>query len=144
SRQCSDKDLILASIGKIGTAGGTGHVIEYTGSAIRALTMEGRMTLCNMSIEGGARAGMIAPDTHTFLYLKDRPLAPKGELFERAVKAWMQLPTDPGAKFDQVVELRADEIAPQMTWGTSPGMVTGVNGKVPDPRETPDEQSRNA
>jgi len=144
SRHCSAKDIILAIIGKIGTAGGTGHVIEYTGGAIRALTMEGRMTLCNMSIEGGARAGMVAPDTHTFLYLKDRPLAPKGELFERAVRAWKQLTTDSGAKFDQVVDLRADEIAPQVTWGTSPGMVTGVNGKVPDPREMPDEKSRKA
>src|SRR5436309_3858668 len=144
SRHCSAKDIILAIIGKIGTAGGTGHVIEYTGGAIRSLTMEGRMTLCNMSIEGGARAGMVAPDTHTFLYLKDRPLAPKGELFERAARAWKQLPTDPGAKFDQVVELRADEIAPQVTWGTSPGMVTGVNGKLPDPREMPDEKSRKA
>ena len=144
SRHCSAKDIILAIIGKIGTAGGTGHVIEYTGDTIRALTMEGRMTLCNMSIEGGARAGMVAPDTHTFLYINDRPLAPKGELFERAVRTWKQLTTDRGAKFDQVVELRADEIAPQVTWGTSPGMVTGVNGKVPDPCEMPNEKSRKA
>ncbi len=144
SRHCSAKDIILAIIGKIGTAGGTGHVIEYTGSAIRALSMEGRMTLCNMSIEGGARAGMIAPDNQTFLYLKDRPLAPKGELFDRAVRAWKQLPTDPGATYDQVVELNAHDIAPQITWGTSPGMVVGVNGAVPNPKDMPDEKSRRA
>jgi 3-isopropylmalate/(R)-2-methylmalate dehydratase large subunit len=144
SRHCSAKDIVLAIIGKIGTAGGTGHVIEYTGSAIRALSMEGRMTLCNMSIEGGARAGMIAPDNRTFLYLKDRPLAPKGELFDRAVRAWKQLPTDPGAPYDQVVELTAHDIAPQVTWGTSPGMVVGVNGAVPNPKDMPDEKSRRA
>ncbi len=144
SRHCSAKDIILAIIGKIGTAGGTGHVIEYTGSAIRALSMEGRMTLCNMSIEGGARAGMIAPDSQTSLYIQGRPMAPKGQLFERAVKAWRQLPTDSGAKFDRTVELRADEIAPQVTWGTSPGMVTGVNGIVPDPREMTDDKQRRA
>ncbi len=144
SRHCSAKDIILAIIGKIGTAGGTGHVIEYTGSAIRALSMEGRMTLCNMSIEGGARAGMIAPDSQTSLYIQGRPMAPQGQLFERAVKAWRQLPTDPGAKFDRTVELRADQIAPQVTWGTSPGMVTGVNGSVPDPREMTDDKQRRA
>ncbi len=144
SRHCSAKDIILAIIGKIGTAGGTGHVIEYAGSAIRALSMEGRMTLCNMSIEGGARAGMIAPDAQTFFYIQGRPMAPKGPLLERAVKAWRQLTTDDGATFNRGVQLRAEEIAPQVTWGTSPGMVTGVNGIVPDPREMPDEKQRRA
>ncbi|TAJ27859.1 MAG: 3-isopropylmalate dehydratase large subunit, partial [Nitrospirae bacterium] len=144
SERCSAKDIILAIIGKIGTAGGTGYVIEYAGSAIRALSMEGRMTLCNMSIEAGARAGMVEPDDKTFAYIKDRPLAPKGGLFEQAVKAWKQLPSDPGATFDHVVELRAETIAPQVTWGTSPGMVVGVDGKVPDPRNMPDDKSRKA
>ncbi len=142
--RCSAKDVILAIIGKIGTAGGTGYVIEYTGSAIRALTMEGRMTLCNMSIEAGARAGMVAPDDHTIAYLKGRPMAPKGDLFDRAAKAWRRLVTEPGAVYDRTVELRADQIAPQVTWGTSPGMVTGIDGKVPDPRQMPDEHSRKA
>src|SRR6476660_7982672 len=141
---CSAKDVILAIIGKIGTAGGTGYVIEYTGSAIRALSMEGRMTLCNMSIEGGARAGMVAPDETTYAYINGRPMAPKGELFERAVKAWRQLPTDAGASYDRTIELRAEDIAPQVTWGTSPGMVTGVDGKVPNPGEITDEAVRKA
>jgi 3-isopropylmalate/(R)-2-methylmalate dehydratase large subunit len=141
---CSAKDIILAIIGKIGTAGGTGYVIEYAGSAIRALSVEGRMTLCNMSIEAGARAGMIAPDETTFAYIKGRPMAPTGELFDRAMNAWRLLPTDPGATFDKTVELRADQIAPQVTWGTSPGMVTGIDGKVPDPKAMPDEKSRKA
>lgn len=144
SERCSAKDIILAIIGKIGTAGGTGHVIEYTGSAIRALSMEGRMTLCNMSIEAGARAGMVAPDETTFSYIKGRPYAPKGEMFERAVEAWRHLGTDPGAAFDEVVELRAEAIAPQVTWGTSPGMVTGIDGKVPDPGQMPNENLRRA
>ncbi|MBM4124841.1 MAG: 3-isopropylmalate dehydratase large subunit [Nitrospira sp.] len=144
SERCSAKDIILAIIGKIGTAGGTGYVIEYAGSAIRALSMEGRMTLCNMSIEAGARAGMVAPDEKTFAYVQDRPLAPKGTLFEQAVKAWKQLPSDAGATFDKVVELRAETIAPQVTWGTSPGMVVGVDGKVPDPKDMPDDKSRQA
>ncbi len=144
SPRCSAKDVILAIIGKIGTAGGTGYVIEYTGSAIRALSMEGRMTLCNMSIEGGARAGMVAPDDTTFTYLKCRPMAPKGALWDQAVAAWRQLSTDPGAKYDAVVELRAETIAPQVTWGTSPGMVTGVDGTVPDPRTMGDEKLRHA
>jgi len=141
---CSAKDIILAIIGKIGTAGGTGYVIEYAGSAIRALSVEGRMTLCNMSIEAGARAGMIAPDETTFAYIKGRPMAPTGELFDRAMNAWRLLPTDPDATFDKTVELRADQIAPQVTWGTSPGMVTGIDGKVPDPKAMPDEKSRKA
>jgi 3-isopropylmalate/(R)-2-methylmalate dehydratase large subunit len=144
SDRCSAKDVILAIIGKIGTAGGTGYVIEYTGSVIGGLTMEGRMTLCNMSIEAGARAGMVAPDEKTVAYIKGRPMAPKGELFEQATKAWRALPTDRGATYDTTVELKAEQIAPQVTWGTSPGMVTGVDGKVPDPKTMPDEKSRKA
>ena len=142
SSRCSAKDVILAIIGKIGTAGGTGYVIEYTGSTIRALSMEGRMTLCNMSIEGGARAGMVAPDETTVAYIKGRPMAPTGALWDQAVAAWRQLTTDPGARYDAVVELRAETIAPQVTWGTSPGMVTGVDGNVPDPRSMKDEKLR--
>jgi 3-isopropylmalate/(R)-2-methylmalate dehydratase large subunit len=141
---CSAKDIILAVIGKIGTAGGTGYVIEYTGSAIRSLSMEGRMTLCNMSIEAGARAGMVAPDDKTFAYLRGLPLSPTGEMFDRAVAAWKQLPSDPGAKFDQVVELRAEDLIPQVTWGTSPGMVTDITGKVPDPKAMSTPQLREA
>jgi 3-isopropylmalate/(R)-2-methylmalate dehydratase large subunit len=144
SPRCSAKDVILAIIGKIGTAGGTGYVIEYTGSTIRALSMEGRMTLCNMSIEGGARAGMVAPDDTTFAYIKGRPMAPTGALWDQAVTAWRQLTTDAGAKYDAVVELRAETIAPQVTWGTSPGMVTGIDGTVPDPRTMGDEKLRQA
>jgi 3-isopropylmalate/(R)-2-methylmalate dehydratase large subunit len=141
---CSAKDVILAIIGKIGTAGGTGYVIEYTGSAIRALSMEGRMTLCNMSIEGGARAGMVAPDENTIAYIKGRPLAPKGALFEQAVQAWQQLKTDADATYDMTVTMRADDIAPQVSWGTSPGMVTGIDQRVPDPRTITDENQRQA
>ena len=144
SERCQAKDIILAIIGKIGTAGGTGHVIEYAGSAIRALSMEGRMTVCNMSIEAGARAGLIAPDDKTFAYIKGRPMAPAGDLYEQALCAWKQLPSDAGAKFDKVVELKAEQIAPMVTWGTSPGMVTGVDGKVPDPGQMPDEKARRA
>ena len=142
--QCSAKDIILAVIGKIGTAGGTGYVIEYTGSAIRSLSMEGRMTLCNMSIEAGARAGMVAPDEKTFAYLRGLPLSPQGEMFDRAVAAWQQLGSDPGAKFDQVVELRAEDIIPQVTWGTNPGMVTDIIGKVPNPKDMTTPQLREA
>jgi 3-isopropylmalate/(R)-2-methylmalate dehydratase large subunit len=141
---CSAKDVILAIIGRIGTAGGAGCVIEYTGSVIRALSMEGRMTLCNMSIEAGARAGMVAPDDKTFAYLQGRPMAPRGAFWEQAVKAWRTLPTDAGATYDQTVELNAERLAPQVTWGTSPGMVVGVDGRVPDPKTMPDEQSRKA
>ena len=119
-------------------------MIEYTGSTIRALSMEGRMTLCNMSIEGGARAGMVAPDDTTVAYIKGRPMAPKGALWDQAVASWRQLTTDPGARYDAVVELRAETIAPQVTWGTSPGMVTGVDGNVPDPRSMSDEKLRQA
>ncbi len=144
SDRCSAKDVILAIIGKIGTAGGTGYVIEYTGSAIRALSMEGRMTLCNMSIEGGARAGMVAPDENTIAYIKGRPLAPKGELFAQAVQAWQQLKTDANATYDLTVTMQADDIAPQVSWGTSPGMVTGIDQRVPDPRTITDENQRQA
>jgi 3-isopropylmalate/(R)-2-methylmalate dehydratase large subunit len=144
SNLCSAKDVILAIIGKIGTAGGTGYVIEYTGSAIRALSMEGRMTLCNMSIEGGARAGMVAPDEKTVAYIKGRPLAPKGELFEQAVQAWQQLKTDANAIYDLTVTMLAEDIAPQVSWGTNPGMVTGVDQRVPDPRRITDENQRQA
>jgi 3-isopropylmalate/(R)-2-methylmalate dehydratase large subunit len=142
--RCSAKDIILAIIGQIGTAGGTGYVIEYTGSAIRALSMEGRMTLCNMSIEGGARAGMVAPDEKTVAYIKGRPLAPKGDVFEQAVTVWRQLKTDANATYDRTVTLKAEDIAPQVSWGTSPGMVAGVDQRVPDPRAMPDEKSRQA
>ncbi len=141
---CSAKDIILAIIGKIGTAGGTGYVIEYTGSAIQSLSMEGRMTLCNMSIEGGARAGLVAPDEKTIAYVKGRPLVPKGYLFEQAVHAWQQLHTDQGAKYDATVTLRAEDIAPQVSWGTSPGMVIGVDQKVPDPQTMSDEKTKSA
>ena len=144
SNLCSAKDVILAIIGKIGTAGGTGYVIEYTGTAIRALSMEGRMTLCNMSIEGGARAGMVAPDEHTIAYIKGRPLAPKGERFEQAVQAWQQLKTDASATYDMTVTMQAEDIAPQVSWGTSPGMVTGIDQRVPDPRAITDENQRQA
>ena len=144
SSRCSAKDIILAIIGKIGTAGGTGYVIEYTGSAIRALSMEGRMTLCNMSIEGGARAGMVAPDENTIAYIAGRPLAPKGTLFEQAVQAWQELKTDAHAIYDKTVTLQAEDIAPQVSWGTSPGMVTGVDQRVPDPRTITDENQRQA
>ncbi|MDZ4732799.1 MAG: 3-isopropylmalate dehydratase large subunit [Nitrospirota bacterium] len=144
SNLCSAKDVILAIIGKIGTAGGTGYVIEYTGSAVRALSMEGRMTLCNMSIEGGARAGMVAPDENTIAYIKGRPLAPKGKLFEQAVQAWQQLKTDANATYDMTVTMRAEDIAPQVSWGTNPGMVTGVDQRVPDPRAMTDENQRQA
>jgi 3-isopropylmalate/(R)-2-methylmalate dehydratase large subunit len=136
------KDIILAIIGKIGTAGGTGYVIEYSGEAIRNLSMEGRMTLCNMTIEAGARAGMVAPDEKTFEYVKGRDYAPQGEAFEKAVEAWKKLPSDEGAVFDETVRLTADEVFPQVTWGTNPGMVTDINGKVPDPSGISDPAER--
>ncbi len=136
------KDIILAIIGKIGTAGGTGYVIEYSGEAIRNLSMEGRMTLCNMTIEAGARAGMVAPDEKTFEYVKGRDYAPHGEAFEKAVEAWKKLPSDEGAVFDETVRLTADEVFPQVTWGTNPGMVTDINGKVPDPSGISDPAER--
>lgn len=138
------KDIILAIIGKIGTRGGTGYVIEYAGEAIRSMSMEGRMTLCNMSIEAGARAGLVAPDEKTFEYLKGRPFAPQGEQFEQAVAAWKQLPSDADASFDEVVKLTAGDIIPQVTWGTNPGMVTDINGIVPDPQSYEDPKQQKA
>ena len=125
------KDITMFIIGKIGTAGGTGHVIEYGGEVIRALSMEGRMTLCNMAIEAGARAGMVAPDEKTFAYVKDRPLAPKGELFDEAVEYWKSLPSDEGAKFDEIFNFRSEDILPQVTWGTSPEMVGSIEDTIP-------------
>ena len=136
------KDVILAVIGKIGIAGGTGYAIEYAGEVVRKMSMEGRMTLCNMSIEAGARAGMVAPDETTYEYLQGRPFAPKGENFIKAVQAWNSLPSDPDAGFDKIVELKIDYIKPQVTWGTSPGMVTDIQGKVPDPAEVNDPHQR--
>ena len=138
------KDLGLYIIGQLGTGVGTGHVIEFSGSAIRSLSMEGRMTLCNLAIEMGARAGMVAPDETTFAYIKGRPFAPKGEMFERAVAAWRQLASDPGAAFDAVHELRIENLGPQVTWGTNPGMVADVNGVVPDPAGQRDPEKRKA
>lgn len=132
-RGVTAKDIILAIIGKIGIAGGTGYVFEYTGEAVRGLSMEGRMTMCNMSIEGGARAGMVAPDETTFAYLEGRPFAPRGTDFQVAVDYWKTLTSDPGAKHDASITLRADELAPMVTWGTNPGMVTEVTSRVPDP-----------
>jgi 3-isopropylmalate/(R)-2-methylmalate dehydratase large subunit len=139
---CTAKDIILAIIGRIGTAGGTGHVIEYAGDAIRALDMAGRMTVCNMSIEAGARAGMIAPDETTFDYIRRTPYGPKGEKFERALAWWRTLPSDPDARFDKEVRLAAHEIAPQVTWGTNPEAVLPVTGTVPNPEDEPDEAKR--
>ena len=129
----TSKDVILAIIGKIGTAGGTGHVVEFAGEAIRAMSMEARMTVCNMTIEAGARAGMIAPDETTFDYLKGRPMAPKGGEWELAVEYWKTLPSDDGATYDKEVVLKAEEIIPQVTWGTSPQDVVPVTGHTPDP-----------
>ena len=127
------KDVVLAIIGKIGTAGGTGHVIEYGGSTIRAMDMAGRMTICNMSIEAGARAGMIAPDDTTFDYVRGRPQSPKGDALEQAIAYWRTLPSDEGATYDRIVELNAADIAPQVTWGTNPEAVLPITGTVPDP-----------
>ena len=141
---CTAKDIILAVIGKIGTAGGTGHVIEYMGPAIESLSMEGRMTLCNMSIEAGARGGMVAPDQKTFDQVQGLPLAPQGDMFDRAVATWKQLPSDPGATFDTTVDLRAEDILPQVTWGTNPGMVTNITSKVPDPQDMPTPETQEA
>ena len=136
------KDVVLAIIGKIGTAGGTGYAIEFAGSAIRSLSMEGRMTICNMAIEAGARTGMVAVDDKTIDYVKGRPFAPTGALWDRAVAYWRTLVSDPDAKFDKVVTLRAEDIKPQVTWGTSPQMVTTVDGRVPDPAQETDPVQR--
>ncbi|WP_342643705.1 3-isopropylmalate dehydratase large subunit [Rhodoligotrophos ferricapiens] len=138
------KDIILAIIGEIGTAGGTGHVLEYAGEAIRSLSMEGRMTVCNMSIEGGARAGMIAPDEKTFAYIKDRPRAPKGAAWDLARRYWERLYTDEGAHFDYELRLNAADLPPIVTWGTSPEDVVSVTGQVPDPSRVEDEHKREA
>jgi 3-isopropylmalate/(R)-2-methylmalate dehydratase large subunit len=138
------KDLVLVAIGRLGVAGGVGHVLEYTGPAIRALSMEGRMTVCNMSIEAGARAGMIAPDDTTFAYVEGRPGAPAGADWERALDAWRALPSDADAVFDRTVEVDVASLRPQVTWGTNPGMVAPVDGIVPDPSDYDDPAEREA
>ena len=143
-RGVTAKDIVLAIIGKIGTAGGTGHVIEYAGEAIRALDMAGRLTVCNMSIEAGARAGLIAPDETTFAYIEGKPYAPQGEAFYRAVEYWRTLPSDPDAVYDRTVVLDAASIAPMVTWGTNPEAVAPITGAVPDPADEPDEAKRTA
>ncbi len=142
---CSAKDIVLAVIGKIGTAGGTGYTIEFAGQAIRALSMEGRMTICNMAIEAGARAGLVGVDETTINYVKGRPYAPaEGEAWRQALQYWRKLHTDEGAQFDRVVELRAEDIKPQVTWGTSPEMVLSIEDKVPDPEKERDPVKREA
>ena len=138
------KDVVLAIIGKIGTAGGTGHVIEYAGDVVRNLSMAGRMTICNMSIEAGARAGLIAPDQTTFDYIKGRPMAPKAGAYEQAVEFWKTLPSDEGATYDKEVLLKAEEIEPQVTWGTSPQDVVPVTGRIPNPKQESDPNRRAA
>ena len=136
------KDVILGIIGGIGINGGIGHVIEYTGEAIRSMSMDGRMTVCNMSIEAGARAGMIAPDQNTYDYLRIRRFAPQGADFDAAVERWKELPTDPGAQYDKLVEFDANDFSPFVTWGTNPGMVAPVTGRVPDPASFADSAQR--
>ena len=136
------KDIVLAIIGKIGTAGGTGYAIEFGGDAIRALSMEGRMTVCNMAIEAGARAGMVAVDEITLAYVKDRPFAPQGKEWEQALQSWRDLHSDPNAQFDRVVTLDAAQIQPQVTWGTSPEMVVAVSDRIPDPTQETDPTKR--
>jgi 3-isopropylmalate/(R)-2-methylmalate dehydratase large subunit len=138
------KDIVLAVIGKIGTAGGTGYTIEFAGEAIRNLSMEGRMTICNMAIEAGARAGLVAVDETTIEYIQGRPYAPSGEILRHAVQYWRTLHSDADAKFDQVVELRAEEIQPQVTWGTSPEMVLPISERIPDPEKERDPNKRSA
>jgi 3-isopropylmalate/(R)-2-methylmalate dehydratase large subunit len=142
ARGVTAKDIVLAIIGHIGTAGGTGHVIEFAGEAIRSLDMAGRLTVCNMAIEAGARAGMIAPDETTFAYIKGRPYAPQGEAFDHAVKYWRTLASDEGALYDKSVVLDAAEIVPMVTWGTSPEAVAPIDGVVPDPASVADEARR--
>ena len=136
------KDVILAIIGKIGTAGGTGHVIEFAGSVIRGFSMEGRMTVCNMAIEAGARAGMIAPDQTTYDYLADRPMTPKGDHWDRAVAYWQTLPSDAGAVYDVEITLAAEDIAPTVTWGTSPEDALAITDAVPNPAKEKDANKR--
>src|SRR5437867_5942259 len=138
ARGVTAKDTVLAIIGRIGTAGGTGYAIEFAGSTVRSLSMEGRMTVCNMAIEAGARAGMVAVDDVTIEYLRGRPFAPRGEMWDRAVAHWRTLQSDPDAMFDRVVDRDAAAIAPQVTWGTSPEMVTNIEGRVPDPEREKD------
>ena len=138
----SPKDLVLAIIGEIGTAGGTGHVIEYSGEAIKKLSMEGRMTVCNMSIEAGARAGMIAPDQVTFDYLKDKPMSPKGNEWDLAIEWWKSLPSDEGAFYDKRITIDATKIKPTVTWGTSPEDVVSIDGFIPDPSKIQDDDAR--
>ena len=144
SEFCTAKDIALSIIGHIGTAGGTGYVIEYTGEAITSLSMEGRMTLCNLAIESGARAGLVAPDQKTFEFLKGREFAPKVEAWDTAVEYWKSMATDEGAEFDTVINLHAEDIAPQVSWGTSPEQVIGVDKKVPDPKDFADEEKQHA
>ena len=136
------KDVILGIIGRIGVNGGVGHVIEYTGDAIRSMSMEGRMTVCNMSIEGGARAGMIAPDQTTFEYLRGRRFAPQGQEFDAAIEQWSALPTDEGASYDRSVEIEAASLEPYVTWGINPGMVVPITARVPDPGNISDPDER--
>jgi 3-isopropylmalate/(R)-2-methylmalate dehydratase large subunit len=143
-RGVTAKDIILAIIGKIGIGGGNGYVVEYTGEAVRGLSMEGRMTMCNMSIEAGARAGMVASDDTTFAYIEGRAFAPQGKEFQDAVEGWKALASDHGAKYDATVTLQAADIAPMVTWGTNPGMVTQVTGRVPDPSSFADPVDRKA
>ena len=138
----SPKDLVLAIIGEIGTAGGTGHVIEYSGEAIKKLSMEGRMTVCNMSIEAGARAGMIAPDQVTFDYLKDKPMSPKGNDWDLAIEWWKSLPSDEGAFYDKRITIDATKIKPTVTWGTSPEDIVSIDGFIPDPSKIEDDDAR--
>ncbi len=138
------KDLILAIIGKIGVSGGAGYVFEYAGEAIKKLSMEGRMTLCNMSIEAGARAGLVAPDETTFEYLKGRPYAPSGKHFEEAVQAWKQLPSDTDAVFDKTVQIDVSQMIPQVTWGVNPGMVIDIEGRIPSPKDFTQTKDQNA
>ncbi len=138
------KDIILYLIGQIGTAGATGYVVEYAGGTIRRLSMEGRMTICNMSIEAGARAGMVAPDETTFRYLKGRDFSPQGKNWEKAVQYWQYLSSEPDAEFDKVIHLKAEDILPQVTWGTSPGQVTSIEGMVPDPKQFSNPVDRQA
>ncbi|HYZ63349.1 MAG TPA: aconitase family protein, partial [Acetobacteraceae bacterium] len=138
------KDVILAIIARIGAAGGTGHVVEYAGNVFREMSMEGRLTVCNMSIEAGARAGMVAPDATTYAYLQGRPFAPQGEMWERALAYWRTLPTDAGARFDREVSLDASDVVPMVTWGTSPEDAAPITGAVPDPARADTEERREA
>ena len=138
----SAKDVVLSIIGEIGTAGATGHVIEYTGEGITSLSMEGRMTVCNMSIEAGARAGMVAPDQITFDYMRGRAHVPHGENFEKAIHEWKDLKTDDGAEYDKVVIIKSEDLEPHVSWGTNPGMVLPISSSIPNPEDYPDAGER--